>query len=301
MPKTEMEAFLDDGPKQYFMLIDKTAINPVDGVESDAVFYKLRHPCTDNSSIFLFTHKNQNVFEVTNYKEEFRSWLFNNYVVEDGSLLFVTPVDPLFLILPYLIKAEKKTGKFMTIDHMLEDDQYVDIHHLSESVRVKNLSLITDVKKSDSIVACRYSEEKTLSWLQRKVQRVAKFLSEKGVHVSEGVAHSKTYVKSMKENPHLKEEAMLYAFGMVSNYICDDLQKKLKEKLGLKDEELQNPPPKKKIKIDNSLGPSEDYSQMKKTTEQTKSQKQTLAQKKLSQVDKSGMKSISSFFLKSKS
>ncbi|GAB1600160.1 ribonuclease H2 subunit B-like [Argonauta hians] len=295
MPKAETKAFLDDGPKQYFMMIDKTALNSKDGIENNSAFYKLCHPCTDSSNVFLFSHDNKKVFEVINYKEN-RSWLFGDYVIEDGSLLFVTPMDPLFLILPYLMKAEKKTGKFMTLDHLLEDDQFPDSQYLSQSVTIKDLSLVTNVKQTNKIIACRYCEEKTLSWLQRKVERVSKILSEKGVHVSEGVAHSKTYVQSNKENPHLKEESMEYAYGLVSNYICVDLQQKLRDKLGLKEEQQDNPPPKKKMKVDNTLGPSEDYSQVKKTTEQNKTQKQTLAQKKLSQVDKSGMKSISSFF-----
>lgn len=45
--------------------------------------------------------------------------------------------------------------------------------------------------------AYKFNEEKTLIWLQKKVERVAEVLKQKGVHVSQG-ATSATYVRSTK-------------------------------------------------------------------------------------------------------
>jgi hypothetical protein len=48
--------------------------------------------------------------------------------------------------------------------------------------------------------AYKYNEEKTLSWLQRKTERVAEVLKQKGIHMSGG-AVSATFVKSGKSDP----------------------------------------------------------------------------------------------------
>lgn len=49
----------------------------------------------------------------------------------------------------------------------------------------------------EDLNAYKYNEEKTLSWLQRKTERVAEVLKQKGIHVSGG-AVSATFVKSGK-------------------------------------------------------------------------------------------------------
>jgi ribonuclease H2 subunit B len=52
----------------------------------------------------------------------------------------------------------------------------------------------------EDLNAYKYNEEKTLSWLQRKTERVAEVLKQKGIHVSGG-AVSATFVKSGKPDP----------------------------------------------------------------------------------------------------
>lgn len=303
MPKAETKAFLDDGPKQYFMLIDKSALTVNENVENKPAFCSLRHPLTEKKCIFLFTHSNTNVFEVHNFKEEFRSWMINDSVVQDGSFLITTPIDPLFLVLPYLQSAEKKTGKYMTLDHIVEDEEFPESRRLHDSLRVKDLSHVADVKDSSDFQAYRYSEEKTLQWLKLKLNRVAEVLCNNNVQVSEGIACSKNFVKSKKEGSNANQkEYLTFAHGLLSDYISADLSEKLRESVGLEkpdDSKIKSSgsePPKKKIKIEPSSSPTEDYSQKQKPIESTKVRKLSAAQKKLDQVDKSGMKSISSFF-----
>lgn len=302
MPQAETKAFLDDGPKQYFMLIDKSALTPIENVENKAAFCSLRHPLTDKKCIFLFTHSNQNVFEIHNFKEEFRSWLIDDSLVQDGSFLMTTPLDPLFLVLPYLQRAEKKTGKFMTLDHIIEDEEFPESRHLPESLTIKDLSHVSDVKESGDIQAYRYSEAKTVEWLKVKLNRLADVLCNNNVQVSEGIAQSKNFVKSKKNSSDAsRTEYLTFAHGLLSDYINADLSEKLRISVGLEKPtetkiKSENEPPKKKIKVEPSSGPTEDYSKNNKSVEPAKTPKLTAAQKKLSQVDKSGMKSISSFF-----
>uniref|UniRef100_A0A8W8IXT1 Uncharacterized protein n=1 Tax=Magallana gigas TaxID=29159 RepID=A0A8W8IXT1_MAGGI len=60
-------------------------------------------------------------------------------------------------------------------------------------------------------------------------------------------------------------------------------------------EKKENEPPNKKAKL-GDITPTEDYSQEKADTKSAKTGKLTAGQKKLSKVDKSGMKSLASFF-----
>lgn len=39
--------------------------------------------------------------------EKYRSWFVGNYVLEDGTLTYLVPVDPLFLVIPFLLTAKK--------------------------------------------------------------------------------------------------------------------------------------------------------------------------------------------------
>jgi len=51
----------------------------------------------------------------------------------------------------------------------------------------------------EELNAYRYNEEKTLSWLQRRAERVAETLKQRGVHVSGG-SISANFVRSAAEN-----------------------------------------------------------------------------------------------------
>ena len=84
----------------------------------------------------------------------------------------------------------------MPLDQCLRDEDYPETTRLARCQNLK-LSLIADRKGDESHQAYKFNEEKTLSWLQKKVERVAEILRQKGVHVSQG-AVSATYVKSSK-------------------------------------------------------------------------------------------------------
>ena len=88
--------------------------------------------------MFLFTHNNTQIYEVLKFDEPYRSWFVGQTVQRgklakflysreiallhchttdghlptpffhlDGSMMMTSPVDPLFLILPYLVKSEQ--------------------------------------------------------------------------------------------------------------------------------------------------------------------------------------------------
>lgn len=57
---------------------------------------------------------------------------------------------------------------------------------------------VSFITGDEDLMAYKYNEEKTLNWLQRKVERVAEVLKQKGINVTTGSAVSNMFVKSGK-------------------------------------------------------------------------------------------------------
>lgn len=66
---------------------------------------KLRHPASDKPAIFVFGAGNLTVQEILIFDEKKRSWFIDDSVKSDGKLHLSTPIDPIFLALPYLRKV----------------------------------------------------------------------------------------------------------------------------------------------------------------------------------------------------
>uniref|UniRef100_H2ZLW6 Uncharacterized protein n=1 Tax=Ciona savignyi TaxID=51511 RepID=H2ZLW6_CIOSA len=130
-------------------------------------------------------------------------------------------------------------------------------------------------------MAYRFNEEKTMRWLMMKVEQTVKALKESDLFIgdTEGDAYTR------------------YAHGLVSEYLEEDLAKKLAAHLNIpeRNEKRKNSgqkPNAKKIKTEAS----EDYSKLVEHVANTESKNLSRAQKALQKVDKTGMKNILSFF-----
>lgn len=155
----------------------------------------LRHPNTGESAVFLFSPANNSVQEILSLNENHRSWFVDESVKNDGKMHLSTPIDPIFLVLPYLRKY--CTTHAMPLDQLLRDDEFPETERLLKSSGLKFLNLIADRKGEDELNAFKYNEEKTLSWLKKKTERVSDILKQKNIHVAAG-AVSATFVKSTK-------------------------------------------------------------------------------------------------------
>ncbi|MEE6472276.1 hypothetical protein FKM82_009564 [Ascaphus truei] len=236
------------------------------------LFTKLRNPGTEKGAMFLFTSSGQ-LLEVKAFHEEYRSWFIGQTVQQDGRLLFATPMDPLFLVLYYLVKADKKQGKFQPVDQVVVDEEFPSCSMLLQCTQVaQSLHHVTEEKEIGSKKFYKYSKEKTLQWLKKKVDQTIKVLKSSDVCVGGGV-QSATFVRS-KQGADVKEEDYTrYAHGLISEYLSEDLSEDLSKYLQLP--ELSSPTPEPPGKSNSKM---------------------TAAQKSLAKVDKSGMKNISSFF-----
>ncbi|XP_042619747.1 ribonuclease H2 subunit B-like isoform X2 [Cyprinus carpio] len=240
--------------------------------EGDPSFIKLKNPATGSSSLYLFGRGDVTVYEVKAFSEDFRSWFIGQTVQRDGRLLYVTPIDPLFLLLPY-ISSTTSEGKFQPVEQMVVDEDYTGCTRLLLCKHgLDSLHHVADEKVVGGLKFHRYNQEKTLEWLKKKVQRTVRTLKKSNISVGGGVKSS-TFVR-VKQEDATEEDYLRYAHGLISEYISEDLSKDLLKHLQLP--EISSPketePPSKPPK------------------------KMTAAQKSLAKVDKSGMKCLSAFF-----
>uniref|UniRef100_A0A3P8UWP1 Ribonuclease H2 subunit B n=1 Tax=Cynoglossus semilaevis TaxID=244447 RepID=A0A3P8UWP1_CYNSE len=252
----------------------------------------------DAASLYMLS-AGEELYEVKAFEEDFHSWFVGQTVQRDGRLLFVTPMDPLFLILPYLSKSGKE-GKFQPVDQIVMDEDFPACPRLMTCTRsLSSLHHIAEEKEVGELKFHRYSQEKTMIWLQKKVERTVVALKNKGISVGEGVK-STTYVRVKLESDYQEEDYLRYAHGLISEYISEDLSKALLKHLQLP--ELTSPketePPSKKRKLsDKPVEAGEDYTKFNSSDFARKPpKKMTAAQKSLAKVDRTGMKPMSSFF-----
>lgn len=286
---------------QWIFIAPESAVHSDECGSTEPVFIKFPHPRTGKELQFLLSHSGEKVFEVLRFKEEPRSWFVEDSVQKDGSLYLITPIDPLFLILPYLTKFSQK---FRTLEQLLVDESHPSVSALTGCLSSDELLNICDAKGDDDLQVYRLNSDKTVAWLKAKVEQTADCVSSSGVHVSKG-SQSATFVRSKRHTGASRADCVRYAFGLVSDYLSLQWSESLKESLSITDEaQVSSPeePPTKRAKITDEIPEAaEDYSkEFSKLSSKTETEKTgtklTAAQKSLSKVDKTGMKSISSFF-----
>ncbi|XP_044524880.1 ribonuclease H2 subunit B [Gracilinanus agilis] len=249
---------------QWVLLAPESVTDLQGKTEGGPVFTKLHNPCTGEAALYLFNTNAQQLFEVKAFHEEYHSWFIGQTVQHDGRLLLVTPMDPLFMVLYYLIKAEKEQGKFQPLDQIVIDPEFPSCSMLLQCANLRLfLHHVTEEKEIGNKKFYKYSKEKTLKWLNKK-----------------------DYIR--------------YAYGLISEYIPKELSEDLAKYLKLPElsAPLPEPPLKKRKSSGGPVEAEEDYTKFNSVDLKTKktNSKMTAAQKALAKVDKSGMRSISTFF-----
>ncbi|XP_066497079.1 ribonuclease H2 subunit B isoform X2 [Hoplias malabaricus] len=266
--------------------------------DGDPTFIKLRNPATGAASQYFFSSGDECVFEVKAFSEDFRSWFIGQTVQRDGRIMYVTPIDPVFLLLPYLQRGGAE-GNFQQLQQLVVDEDYPGCSRLLNCTQaLSSVHHVADEKVMGDRKFHRYNQEKTMEWLKKKVQNTVSALKKSDLSVGEGVKSS-TFVR-VKQETDATEDYLRYAHGLISEYISEELSKVLHKLLQLP--EISSPkeaePPSKKRKLsDKAVEAGEDYTKFNSADFARKPpKKMTAAQKSLAKVDKSGMKTMSAFF-----
>ena len=126
---------------------------------ANAQIFALKHPRTGVTAQFARTASR--LLEVHRFAEpstEPRSWLLaggQDRVLQDGGLFLATPVDPLFVLLPQLLKARGTTdggerrGYFQPLSDLIDGEDTIAIQeHVCTLPRlVQQLRAVCDVKR----------------------------------------------------------------------------------------------------------------------------------------------------------
>lgn len=288
-----------DCARQHVFLVPEYLKDASKKMKNGLMFIKLVNPCTGEGAIYLFNMCLKQLLEIKVFKEKHHSWFINESVQSGGFLHFATPVDPLFLLLHYLIKAGKE-GKFQPLDQVVMDDVFPNCVLLLKLPELeKSLRHVTEEKEIDNKKFYKYSKEKTLKWLEKKVNQTVAALKANHVNVSARV-QSAAFFSTDQISSDKEEDFIHYAHGLISDYIPKELSDDLAKYLKLPETSAQMPnPPSKRLKMsDEPVEAKEDYTKF--NTEdlkmEKKNSKMTAAQKALAKVDKTGMKSIDAFF-----
>uniref|UniRef100_F7CIU0 Ribonuclease H2 subunit B n=1 Tax=Monodelphis domestica TaxID=13616 RepID=F7CIU0_MONDO len=281
-------------PESVTDLPGKTEVGPV--------FTRLHNPCTGEAALYLFNTNAQQLFEVKAFHEEYHSWFIGQTVQHDGRLLLVTPMDPLFMVLYYLIKAEKE-GKFQPLDQIVIDPEFPSCSMLLQCAKLGLfLHHVTEEKVNLEIgnkKFYKYSKEKTLKWLNKKVDQTVRALKTNNINVGARVL-SAAFIPGDRGSIVKEEDYIRYAYGLIAEYIPKELSEDLAKYLKLPElsAPLPEPPLKKRKSSGGPVEAEEDYTKFNSVDLKTKktNSKMTAAQKALAKVDKSGMRSISTFF-----
>ncbi|XP_072466596.1 ribonuclease H2 subunit B isoform X2 [Notamacropus eugenii] len=285
---------------QWVLVAPESVADLPGKTENGPVFTRLHNPCTGEAALYLFDTNAQQLFEVKAFHEEYHSWFIGQTVQHDGRLLLVTPMDPLFMVLYYLIKAEKEQGKFQPLDQVVIDAEFPSCFMLLQCARLRPfLHHVTEEKEIGNKKFYKYSKEKTLKWLNKKVDQTVRALKIGNVNVGTRVL-SATFVPGDHGSNVKEEDYIRYAHGLISEYIPKELSEDLAKYLKLPElsASLPEPPLKKRKASEGPVEAEEDYTKFNSVGLKTKktNSKMTATQKALAKVDKSGMRSISTFF-----
>ncbi|XP_038658522.1 ribonuclease H2 subunit B [Scyliorhinus canicula] len=285
---------------QWVLLAQESATEAPEKADSEPVFTRLRNPKTGTGTLYFFNSDARQVYEVKAFDEKYRSWFIGQSVQHDGRLLFVTPLDPLFLVLPYLIQASEKHGKFQPVDQVVTDEEFPSCSSILNCTRtLPSLPQLTDEKEIGNRKFYKYNKEKTLVWLKKKAEQTVKALKNTNLSVGGGV-QSSTLIRNKQATQATEEDYLRYAHGLLSDYIPVDLSVEFLKYLELPavstKTAVSEPPSKKRKLADKLVEADEDYTKFNSDSKETKLSKMTAAQKSLAKVDKTGMKNISAFF-----
>jgi hypothetical protein len=198
----------------------------------------------------LFLHNNNYFYQIQKFNNELNSYAIGNHIIKDGSLYSCTLYDPLFLILESL---EKTKERHCTLHDILYETKN-ELLFLCEFENInKKLELICDLllnPDSEQEPFFKINRQKTIEWLKRKCEKVAKlkcFGFEDNLEKNERTLKS---VKFIHENiteeyyDHLIKGYGLEGYkGEVHEYYEDVITMKRKEK-----EDKKQVVPKKKLK-----------------------------------------------------
>ncbi|KAL4095294.1 hypothetical protein PRIC1_008671 [Phytophthora ramorum] len=236
-----------------------------------------------------------------------RSWFLGNSVVQNGSLTLFSPMDALFVLLD---AAWAQRKRFSSVFDLLAQNGNTWLLQLS-TLDQKVLETICDVQTvggEDGVdnLYVKVNAGKVTGWLRSKVEKVAAVLATQEKTVAKGDAFAEQVnvpgQEGKKECAEVKEEVVARhyreAIGVVGNYLPEEWIELLCKEFKVETEVAVKTPAK------SATGAQDNFRRFdRRQTPESGSKRSTPAtaaatkkKSKLANVDRTGMKSLTSFF-----
>ncbi|EJD02758.1 uncharacterized protein FOMMEDRAFT_156092 [Fomitiporia mediterranea MF3/22] len=213
---------------------------------------RLPHPRTGILSLFLpfeTANSQSSILELQNVAPTARRSWFHDGEVLSGDLLLMTPLDPVFLLVPFLRAVSPQDGSlgnFRTLDDIFEDASVKlgkegdtssdapielvpgDILELSRFACIHDaMRRICDTKDvASDLVVFRYSHSKLLGYLEKKATRLAEGNLLGKLRTLERELAKDGLMEDGKEDL-LRSGRIKLACDLISQYLAPDIYQEL--------------------------------------------------------------------------
>lgn len=263
----------------------------------------LPHPATGNDVKVVFCTdadgEKGSLYEIQRFEDKVpRSWFVGNSIQHAGELFICTPLDPVLMMLPLLQKTQGQPN-FITIDQILDDKNpgFAQLENCAEIAT--DLGEVCDVRGEGAYCGFRLNQDLLLKWLAAKVERLATALDKTGTSLSSTGCESAMFSRPASKAQPSRTQRMRLAFGILSEYLPASVCNLLQGSMGLQPEAAPHV-----TQAPASSGPGKYAAAYAKNSQpavkKTKKGTPSAVSRNLAKIDKSGMKSLASFFGKPK-
>uniref|UniRef100_A0A834R4P7 Ribonuclease H2 subunit B n=1 Tax=Sarcoptes scabiei TaxID=52283 RepID=A0A834R4P7_SARSC len=195
---------------------------------------QLKHPRSKSNCTYFIDQDNRYILELCIKANPFHSWFCDDLLLKDGNLYTLTPIDPLFILIPILKNSKQKNFQSF-YDICLEDDCEQNLIDLINFYNDRNLKCVCDVKNFENDFFIKFSKERTLRWLRLKFNQILKHIIDNSLNdnsLTDGFSLI-GYTRSSKDLQISQDHHNQFAFEILSEYIDVDLQEELRSYLRL--------------------------------------------------------------------
>ncbi|OTF69824.1 hypothetical protein BLA29_000548 [Euroglyphus maynei] len=91
---------------------------------------------------------NERFYELNMRKNSYHSWFRNDCLIRDGNIYVITPIDPLFLIIPIITEINEQSKNYCSLMDIIADHNLdsITIDLIKKIFDEKLLKCIADVK-----------------------------------------------------------------------------------------------------------------------------------------------------------